>query len=85
MTEHEYVLLTVDPKNKEARRQVVQRNDDLLTPEETKREWAQCCQAMRKEIQTWVGLNNISRKPRDKARNIIDTRWVLKWECPTST
>ncbi len=85
VTEHEYVLLTVDPKNKEARRQVVQRNDGLLTPEETKREWAQCCHAMRKEIQTWVDINNISRKPREKARNIIDTRWVLKWKWDTPT
>ena len=83
VTEEQYVLFTVDPKNKEARRQVVQRNDDLLTPDETKKEWAQCCQAMRKEIQTWVDLNNISRKPRSEARNIIDTRWVLKWKWDT--
>merc|ERR1712012_830905 len=38
------------------------------------------CQAMLKELQTWQKLNCFSRKLRKDARNIIDTRWVIKWK-----
>ena len=42
--------------------------------------------AMSKELQTWAKLKCFSRKPRKDARNIVDTRWVLKWkwEQPTT-
>ena len=35
---------------------------------------------MDKELRTWVKLGRVSRKSRSQARNIIDTRWVLKWK-----
>ncbi len=40
---------------------------------------------MLKELLTWANLRCFSRKKRADARNIIDTRWVLKfkWEQPT--
>jgi len=67
------------------RRAVVQRDDDVLTPEQVNENWAEVEQAMQKELQTWAKLKCFSRKPRKDARNIIDTRWVLKfkWEEPT--
>ena len=38
-------------------------------------------------MQTWAKLSCFSRKPRTGARNIIDTRWVIKWkwEIPTTS
>ena len=35
---------------------------------------------MLKELQTWNKLQCFSRRLRRDARNIIDTRWVLKWK-----
>ena len=59
---------------------VVKRDDDLLTKEETEKHWADVVVAMKKELQTWAKLKCFSRKARQHARNIIDTRWVLKWK-----
>ena len=36
--------------------------------------------AMLKELLTWAKLQCFSRKSRRDARNIIDTRWVIKWK-----
>ena len=40
---------------------------------------------MLKELKTSAQLKCFIRKPRHLARNVIDTRWVLKnkWEVPT--
>ena len=35
---------------------------------------------MHKEFLTWVEYECFARHPRRSARNIIDTRWVLKWK-----
>jgi len=67
-------------KNNSTRGKVVKRDDDLLTPEETEAHWPEILEAMAKELQTWVKLSCISRKPRNVASNTIDTRWVLKWK-----
>ena len=75
----EEVLVYKVAHNK-VRAKVVQRDDDLLTPEEVKQHWNEVVKAMAKELQTWAKLEGFSRKPRHQARNIIDTRWVLKWK-----
>ena len=64
---------------------MTQRDDDLLTPEETRQRWPEVEAAMLKELLTWAKLQCFSRKSRQLARNIIDARWVLKnkWEQPT--
>ena len=69
------------------RRQVVQRDDDILTPQQVKDNWKEVEEAMGKELKTWAKYKCFSRKKRVEARNIIDTRWVLKfkWELPTSS
>ena len=59
---------------------VVEREDALLTPEETKQHWPAVLTAMYEELQTWVKYGCISRKPRNQARNIIDVKWVKKWK-----
>ena len=42
---------------------------------------------MIKELQIWVKLKCFSKEPRREAKNIIDTRWVIKyrWDIPTSS
>ena len=59
---------------------VVEREDALLTPEETNKHWPAVLTAMYEELQTWVKYGCISRKPRNQARNIIDVKWVKKWK-----
>ncbi len=65
---------------------VTQRDEDLLTPEETRQRWRAAEAAMLKELHTWAGLRCFSRKPRHLASNIIDVRWVLnnKWGQPAT-
>ena len=81
---HDIMVFKVD--NSRIKAQIVQRDDDNLTPEDIKTHWKDVCIAMQTELNTWVKLRCISRKLRKNARNIIDTRWVLrwKWEIPTS-
>ena len=61
----------------------VERDDDLLTPEETKTHYDEVRAAMLKELQTWAQHGCFSRRSREGARNIIDCRWVLKWKWDT--
>ena len=62
------------------RREVTQRDDDLLIPSEVKEHHKEVEAAMLKELHTWAKLNCFSRKKRAVARNIIDTHWVIKWK-----
>ena len=63
-----------------ARRAVVQRDDDTLTPEELKLYAREVAASMLSELKTWARLKCFSRRNRAKARNIIDCRWVIKWK-----
>ena len=81
---NEIVLLQMGHNT--VRQVVVQRDDDILTPDQLKSHWAEVRKAMLKELQTWCKLKCFSRRPRKGARNVIDVRWVIKfkWEVPTS-
>ena len=59
---------------------VIQRDTDLLTPEEVRQHHDEVMAAMLKELQTWAKYKCFSRRPRAGAKNIIDCRWVLKWK-----
>ena len=59
---------------------VIERDTDLLTPSEIKQNEKAVVQAMYDELCLWHRYGCFSRKPRAQARNIIDTRWVLKWK-----
>ena len=72
-------------KNTGSRRTVVQRDDDMLTAEETKTYGKEVEAAMLKELLTWAQLKCFSRKLRRDVRNIIDCRWVLKWKWEQAT
>jgi len=63
-----------------ARNIVVERSDDLLTPQEVLENREAVKAAMLKELLTWHSFKCFSRKRRSESRNIIDSRWVLKWK-----
>ena len=58
----------------------VEKDLDMLTSEEARAQPSACCQAMREERQRWIDLHAFERAPLETARNLIDTRWVLKWK-----
>ena len=62
------------------RRVVVQRDDDLLTPEQVNEHWDEVQKSRLKELGIWNDHKCFSRKLRRDARNIIDTRWVIKFK-----
>ena len=63
-----------------ARRAVVQRDDDTLTPEILKHHAKEVVASMLSELKTWARLKCFSRRNRAVAKNIIDCRWVIKWK-----
>ena len=63
-----------------ARRAVVQRDDDTLTPAELKLHAKKVAASMLSELKTWARLTCFSRRNRAMAKNIIDCRWVTKWK-----
>ena len=66
-----------------ARKAVIERDTDLLTAEEKITHRAEVRAAILKELQTWAGYKCFSIKARKLARNIIDSRFVLKWKYET--
>ncbi len=50
---------------------VVEREDHLLTPEETKEHWREVHAAMKDELLTWAKHQCISRKPRSQAAILL--------------
>ena len=73
-------MLVYTVKHNEVRAKIIKLDDDLLTPAEVKEHYPQVLKAMSKELQTWAKLKCFSRKSKSQARNIMDTRWVLKWK-----
>ena len=63
----------------------VERDDDILTPEETIKHKDEIHAAMLKELITWAKMKCFSRRKRATAKNTIDCRWVLKWKIEEDT
>jgi len=59
---------------------VIERDTDNLTAEELRKHHEEVAAAILQELLTW---QSFSRKLRKFARNIIDTRWVVKWNWET--
>ena len=59
---------------------VIERDTDLLTKAEELEHKEELAAAILKELQTWQHYKCFSRRPRQAARNVIDSRWVLKWK-----
>ena len=83
LTPDEQLVLKVETNN--TRRAVVQRDDDVLSPQQVNAHWKEIEDAMLKELQTWAKLQCFSRKPKMEARNVIDTRWVYKFKYEEQT
>ena len=59
---------------------VVEREMNMLTLDEAREHGAEVRQAMVDELQRWISLGAFRRFPNDQAKNVIDSRCVLKWE-----
>ena len=79
------VMTTYKVETNMTRRAVAQRDDDVLTPAQVNENWAEIEQTMMKELQTWARVKCCRRKPRTKARNIIETRCVHKHKWDETT
>ena len=62
------------------RKAVIDRTDDLLTPEEVQQNAAEVTQAVMNELKTWQGFKCFRRRARKDAPCIIDAKWVYKWK-----
>ena len=59
---------------------VVEREMNTLTLEEARKHETDVRKAIYDELQRWNSLGGFVRYERSKARNILDSRWVLKWK-----
>ena len=66
--------------NTHTKKTIVQRDDDILTPEEELEHSQKVVQAILDELKTWQGFQCFERQKRSEARNVIDVRWVFKWK-----
>ena len=53
---------------------------DVLSPEEIKTHWKLVENAVRKEVRSWYDLKTFELGHRSKLKNVLDTRWVLRWK-----
>ena len=59
---------------------VIERDTDLLTPQEIAQHRDQVNAAIHAELLTWIKFKCFERTPRRSARNIVDCKWVIKWK-----
>ena len=59
---------------------VIRRDTDVLTKEEEFTHWKELQAAMLEELKIWVKYNCFHMRPKQGARNIMDSRNVLKWK-----
>ena len=59
---------------------VIDRDTDLLTPEEHKDNVQEVKAAILEELKVWTAHKCFERRPRAGSRNILDVRWVGKWK-----
>ena len=63
------------------KKNVIERDTDLLTAEEFRTHKAEVASAVKEEFMTWIEHKVFGRLARSKAsRNILDCRWVGKWK-----
>ena len=74
----EHVYKSSQHKNKSNKKAVVERADSDLSAEDQRKHWPEVAAAMKKELETWVTLKCISRKPKSQARNVIDVTGSMK-------
>ena len=63
-----------------AKTTVIKRDTDILTKEEERTHWKELQAAMLEELKIWVKYKCFHMRPKQGARNIMDSRNVLKWK-----
>ncbi len=53
------------------RREIIQRDDVILTPQQVQQNWLEIESAMLKELQTWARLKCFSRRPAKERRTSL--------------
>ena len=61
-------------------RSVITKEFDALTPEELKTHAAEVAHAKLDELKELHNLGTYGRMKRSQAKNIVDTRWVIRWK-----
>ena len=59
---------------------VIKRDTDILTKEEEVTHWKELQEAMLEELKIWVKYKCFHMRLKQGARNIMDSRNVLKWK-----
>jgi len=59
---------------------VVEREMNILSLDEARANEVEVRRAIFDELQRWNSLKGFQRYPKAKARNVIDSRWVIKWK-----
>ena len=59
---------------------VVEREHNVLGLGEARANRSKCLQAMYDELERWRSLGTFRRIPLSQAKNVCDSRWVLKWK-----
>ena len=74
----EYYVVRVYPSG--VKREVVEREQNIISREEALKHDKECNQAMLDELKRWLNLGAFERVSEKHAGNVIDARWVLKWK-----
>ena len=59
---------------------VIERTHNVLTREEALMHVEECREAILKELQRWHHHQAWERVPRNSAKNLLTSKWVLKWK-----
>ena len=57
----------------------IEKNKQILTPEEVKEYWPDVLKNIYKELSVWAHNGCISHKPKKDAENIVDCKFVITW------
>ena len=64
----------------ELRQNIIKKDFDILTKQEEHQFAEMVKEASLAELKSWVDLDTMQTIPLHQAKNIIDSRWVLKWK-----
>ena len=59
---------------------VIEKEMDALTPTELRVHAKDVINAKRKELRNWHALGTFRKRPRQTAKNVVDSRWVIRWK-----
>ena len=57
----------------------IEKDSHILSQADAQQHAPECIRAMRDELQRWRDCGGFGRMPRRLSKNLLDSRWVLKW------